>query len=133
VSRLRAILGVVVFALGIGAGALAAQLVNPPPPTSPWASLPAVEEPAATAAIASMIARDDARSLAKAMDAQVLQKLAQSIEPLVDVDSVDFTGATERQGDILAAYVAGGKSQTGDTVIVGIVFRVRDGKVVGVN
>lgn len=132
-SKLRAIVGVAVFVVGIGVGALAAQLVNPPPPASPWAALPAVEEPAASAAVASMIVRDDARSLAKAMDAQVLQKLAQSIEPLVDIDEVDFTGATERQGDILAAYVAGGKSQTGEKVIVGIVFRVRDGKVVGVN
>ncbi len=127
------VLGVVVFAIGIGVGALAAQLVNPPPPASPWATLPAVDEPAASAAVASMIVRDDARSLAKAMDAQVLQKLAQSIEPLVDIDAVDFTGATERQGDILAAYVAGGRSQTGEKVIVGIVLRVRDGKVVGVN
>ena len=132
-SRLRAIFGVVVFLAGVGIGVLAAQLVSPPPPPSPCAALPTVDEPAASAAVAGMIVQDDARSLAKALDAQLLQKLAQSIEPLVDIDTVDFTGATERQGDILAAYVAGGRSQTGDHVIVGVVFRVRDGKVVGVN
>lgn len=115
------------------AGIIAAQFVNPPPPASPWASLAVVDEPAASAALAGMLVRDDARSLAKSLDAQLLQKLAQSIEPLVDIDQVDFTGATERQGDILAAYVAGGRSQAGDKVIVGLVFRVRDGKVVGVN
>ncbi len=132
-SRLRSIIGVVVFVAGVIAGIFAAQLVNPPPPPSPWTSLPAVEEPAASAAVASMIAHDDAQSLAKALDSQLLQSLAQSIQPLVDIDQVDFTGATEQQGDILAGYVAAGTSQTGEKAIVGVVFRVRDGKVVGVN
>ncbi len=132
-NKARFALGLIVLAGGIAAGSLAAQFVNPPPPPSPWGSLPIVSEPVASALLAELLARDDAPSLAKAMDAQLLQRLAQSIEPLVDVDQVDFTGATERQGDILAAYVAGGRSQTGDKVIVGVVFRVRDGKVVGVN
>jgi hypothetical protein len=133
VSKARFLLGVVVFAGGIVAGALAAQIVNPPPPANPWGSLEPVSEPAASAYVADLLAHDDAPALAKALDAQLLQKLAQSIEPLVDIDKVDFTGASERQGDILAGYVAGGRSQTGDSVIVGVVFRVRDGKVVGVN
>ncbi len=132
-NKARFALGLIVLAGGIAAGSLAAQFVNPPPPPSPWGSLPIVSEPAASALLAELLARDDAPSLAKGMDAQLLQRLAQSIEPLVDIDQVDFTGATERQGDILAAYVAGGRSQTGDKVIVGVVFRVRDGKVVGVN
>jgi len=67
------------------------------------------------------------------MDATLLQRLASSIEPLVDIDEARFTGATERQGDILSAYVAGGRAQTGEQLIVGLVFRMRDGKVVGVN
>lgn len=132
-SRVRAIVGAAVFGAGVIAGVFAAQLADPPPPPSPWASLPPVEEPAASAAVASMIANNDAPSLSKALDSQLLQKLAQSIEPLVDIDEVDFTGATETQGDILAAYVAGGTDQTGAKVIVGVVLRVRDGKVVGVN
>jgi hypothetical protein len=133
VSKVKALLGVVVFAGGVIAGALASQTVNPAPPESPWRPLPTVEEPAAAVAIADLLVRDDARSLAKALDPQLLQRLAQAIEPLVDIDDVRFTGATERQGDILAAYVAGGRAQTGEPVIVGVVFRVRDGKVVGVN
>jgi hypothetical protein len=63
----------------------------------------------------------------------LLQRLAGAIEPLVDIDEVHFTGATERQGDILSAYVAGGRGRSGEPAIVGVVFRVRDGKVVGVN
>lgn len=132
-NRARFVLGLVVFGGGILAGVLAAQLVNPPPPQSPWEQLPQVAEPAASAVVADLVARDDAPGLAKAMNAQLLQRLQQAIQPLVEVDEVDFTGAAERQGDILAGYVAGGRSQTGDKVIVGVVFRVRDGKVVGVN
>ena len=132
-NKFRAILGIVVFAGGVTAGTLASQVVNPAPPESPWRPLPTVEEPNASVAIADLLVRDDARALAKALDAQLLQRLAQAIEPLVDIDQVTFTGATERQGDILSAYVAGGRAQSGERVIVGVVFRVRDGKVVGVN
>jgi hypothetical protein len=133
VSKVRALLGLFVFVGGVAAGTLAAQLANPPPPPSPWRSLPTVEEPATATAVAAMLVADDARSLAKTMDADLLQRLSTAIEPLVDIDEMVFTGATERQGDILSSYVAGGRSQTGERVIVGIVFRVREGKVVGVN
>jgi hypothetical protein len=133
VNKVRAFVGLIVFAGGLLGGTVAAQAVNPPPPSSPWRSLPTVEEPAVAAGVGALLVADDARGLAKAMDAELLQRLATAIGPLVDVDDILFTGATERQGDILSAYVAGGRSQTGERVIVGIVFRVRDGKVVGVN
>ena len=132
-SKVRALLGLFVFASGIVVGVVAAQLVAPPPPPSPWRSLPLVDEPAVAAAVAGMLVAEDARALAKALDADLLQRLGTAIEPLVDIDGIDFTGATERQGDILSAYVAHGRTQSGSTVIVGVVFRVRDGKVVGVN
>lgn len=132
-SRVKALLGVLVFAGGAIVGVLGAQLANPSPPESPWRALPAVEEPAAAASVAALLTVDDARGLARAIDTQLLQQLGKAIEPLVDIDEVTFTGATERQGDILSAYVAGGRSQAGEKVIVGVVLRVRDGKVVGVN
>lgn len=132
-SKLRAILGLFVFVSGIVGGIAAAQLVNPPPPPSPWRDLPLVEEPPSAASVAQMLQTDDARGLAKVLDGDLLQRLGTAIEPLVDIDDVTFTGATERQGDILSAYVAHGRAQSGDTLIVGVVFRVRDGKVVGVN
>ena len=132
-SRARAILGVFVFALGAAAGIGAAQFANPAPPESPWRGLPASTEPAASAIVASMLVRDDAQALGRTLDVQLLQRLASGVQPLVDIDEAAFTGATERSGDILAAYVAGGRDSTGERVVVGIVFRVRDGKVVGVN
>jgi hypothetical protein len=133
VNKLRAFLGLFVFAGGIVVGTVASQLVNPPPPPSPWRSLPLVDEPAQGATVAALLLTDDARGLSKVLDADLLQRLGSAIEPLVDIDDVRFTGATERQGDILSAYVAHGRTQSGSTVIVGVVFRVRDGKVVGVN
>jgi hypothetical protein len=133
VNRAKAIFGLIVFAFGLVAGAVASQLVNPPPPASPWRSLPAVEEPAVAAQVAGILVRDDAQGLARALDLQLLQRLASSIQPLIDIDEVNFTGATERGGDILSSYVAGGRDQTGQRAIVGVVFRVRDGKVIGVN
>jgi hypothetical protein len=133
VSKLRALLGLFVFFSGIVVGVVAAQLVSPPPPPSPWRALPLVDEPASAAGVASLLIAEDARGLGRALDVDLLQRLGSAIEPLVDIDDITFTGATERQGDILSAYVAGGRSQSGQHVIVGIVFRVRDGKVVGVN
>ena len=131
-NKVKALVGLFVFAGGIVVGTVASQLANPPPPPSPWRSLPTVDEPASSAAVAGMLVAEDAHGLAKALDADLLQRLGSAIEPLVDIDDVTFTGATERQGDILSAYVVHGRSQQGN-FIVGVVFRVRDGKVVGVN
>ncbi len=129
----KPLLGIVVLAGGIAAGTLASQVANPAPPENPWPTLEQVGEPPATRAVAHLIATDDAKGLAKALDAQLLQALGQAIDPLVDVRQVDFTGATQRQGDILAGYVATGRTEAGETFLTAIVFRVRDGKVVGVN
>jgi hypothetical protein len=133
VNRGTTILGLFVFAIGVTVGALAAQLANPAPPASPWQTLPLVPEPAASSAVAAMLVADDAQGLARVLELELLQRLAQSIEPLVDIDEVSFTGATERGGDILSSYVAGGRDGSGQRFIVGVVFRVRDGKVIGVN
>lgn len=127
------ILGLFLFGAGLIAGAFLAQIANPAPPESPWRALPPVEEPSAAVELTRLLLGDDAKGLARALDPQLLQRLGGAIEPLVDLDDIVFTGATERQGDILSAYVAGGRAQSGEKAIVGIVFRVRDGKVVGVN
>ena len=132
-NRARAILGTVVLVGGLAVGTLASQAANPAPPENPWPSLAPVGEPAATRAIAALLVADDAKGLARALDVSVLQGLSGAVDPLVDVLQVTFTGATERQGDILAGYVASGRTQAGEPFLTGIVFRVRDGKVVGVN
>lgn len=132
-SRAKGIFGLTVFVLGLAVGAVAAQFANPAPPPSPWRDLPLVTEPAASNQIAAMLVANDAQGLARALDIQILQRLGQSIDPLVDIDEVRFTGATERGGDILSSYVAGGRNGQGQRFLVGVVFRVRDGKVIGVN
>lgn len=132
-NRAKAIFGLIVFAFGLTAGALMSQFANPAPPQSPWRDLPAVGEPAASSQVAAMLVTDDAQGLARTLDLELLQRLAQSIDPLVEIDEVSFTGATERGGDILSSYVAGGRDGSGQRFIVGVVFRVRDGKVIGVN
>lgn len=126
-------LGTSVFAVGLVTGALFSQVVNPPPPASPWQELPRIAEPAAAAEVAGMLVRDDAEALARTLELPLLQRLAGAIQPLADIDEVSFTGATERGGDILSAYIAGGRDGMGQRFIVGVVFRVRDGKVIGVN
>lgn len=132
-NRARLLLGLIVFGGGMVAGAFASQLANPAPPESPWASLGQVGEPPSSHAVALLLVADDAKGLAKTLDVTLLQGLSPAIDPLVDIDQVTFTGATERQGDILAGYVAAGRTQAGEPFLAGIVLRVRDGKVVGVN
>ncbi|MBI2324664.1 MAG: hypothetical protein HYU87_06860, partial [Chloroflexi bacterium] len=46
-SKAKAIIGLVVFAGGMIAGTLGAQIANPAPPESLWRALPPVEEPTA--------------------------------------------------------------------------------------
>lgn len=132
-NRAKAIFGLTIFVLGLAVGVGAAQFASPAPPESPWRELPRVSEPAASSQVAAMLLANDAQALARALDLQILQRLAQSVEPLQDIDEISFTGATERGGDILSSYVAGGRDGQGQRFLVGIVFRVRDGKVVGVN
>lgn len=132
-NRASAFLGLFVFAVGLTLGAVAAQFANPPPPDSPWNVLPPVPEPAASAQIASILVSDNAQALAAVLALDLLQRLAQSIDPLQEIDEVSFTGATARGGDILSSYVAAGRDGSGRRFIVGVVFRVRDGKVIGVN
>lgn len=132
-NRAKAIFGLTVFVFGLAVGIFVAQYANPAPPESPWRGLPRVNEPAASNQLAALLVANDAQALASTLDLQLLQRLAQSIEPLQDIDEISFTGATERGGDILSSYVAGGRDGQGQRFLVGIVFRVRDGKVIGVN
>lgn len=132
-SRATSFLGLFVFAIGLTLGAVAAQLANPAPPDSPWNVLPPVPEPAASARIAALLVSDNAQALADTLELELLQRLAQAIEPLQDIDEVSFTGATARGGDILSAYVASGRDGRGQRFLVGVLFRVRDGNVIGVN
>lgn len=101
--------------------------------TNPYASLPPAAEPAVTAEVARAVSNNDARSLANDMDLEVLQQLKTAIEPLVDIRSIKFLGAVEKNGRVLAAYVAGGRTSDGTDILRGFVLRVAGDQIVGVN
>lgn len=127
------VLGAVLFVLGIGLGVLLQTVVNPATPENPYLQLPPVPEPATAAELVQLIVANDSVGLARALDMTILERLRTGIDPLVDVDKMEFTGAVERQGDILSSYVASGRTPSGDKFIVGIALRVRESRVVGVN
>ncbi|MGH2499478.1 MAG: hypothetical protein ACRDF0_05240 [Candidatus Limnocylindria bacterium] len=132
-SGLGAPVIIVLFVGGIALGLFAQSVVSPGAPANPYRSLPLEGEPAAASAVASTILADDARRLAQQLDGQALQALDQAMRPLVDIFEMRFVGAVERRGDTLAGYVAEGRDLGGQTAAVGIVLRVRDGRVIGVN
>jgi hypothetical protein len=100
---------------------------------SPYQTLPRTAEPAVTADVARAIERDDPTALANQLDMVVLQQLQKAIEPLADVRSIKFVGAVERNGRVLAAYVAGGRTSDGIDIVRGFVLSVTGDQIVGVN
>jgi hypothetical protein len=100
---------------------------------NPYASLPRSAEPAVTADIARSLAGDDAKALSNQLDMEVLQQLQTAIAPLTDIRSMKFVGAVEKNGRVLAAYVAGGRTSEGTDLLVGFVLRVTGDQIVGVN
>lgn len=120
-------------AAGIALGLVAKSVFDPGTPANPYPALTAVGEPAPAAEVVAIVVADDARRLAEALDGTLIQKLGEALNPLIDVFEMRFVGAVERRGDILSAYVAEGRSRGGEPAAVGVVLRVREGKVVGVN
>lgn len=83
--------------------------------------------------MAQAIASDDARTLSRNLDQDALKALQTAIEPIVDVRSVRFVGAVEKNGKVLAGYVMGGRDQSGMDLLVGFVLQVQGDQIVGVN
>jgi hypothetical protein len=129
----RAALTVLVFMLGAVGGGSVQLTTVPKTQDNPYASLSPVEEPAAAKRLATLIAQDNARALADALDDDALQGLAQAMEPMLAVFEVKFVGAVEKRGEVLSAYVVQGQNMAGESERVGFVLRVRAGEVVGVN
>jgi hypothetical protein len=132
-AGLRPLLTIIVFLVGIGAGATAFLGWNVALPRHEFASAPLTQEPRAAAIIADALTRDDAHALSDVASADRLEELAGALEPLVDVTEIRFVQAVEQYGDTLSAYVVRGHDSSGMKWAVGVVFRVRADQLVGVN
>jgi hypothetical protein len=133
VNEGRALLTLLLFAIGMVGGIVVHQFVDRGPAENPYVSLPKTEEPAVAHDVVAALATDDARTLSKLLTQEQLQALGSALEPIVDVRSTKFVGAVESDGRYLSAYVVKGKNTSGNDYIVGFVLRVANDTVVGVN
>ncbi|MEP6694352.1 MAG: hypothetical protein ABJB39_06895 [Chloroflexota bacterium] len=129
----RAALILAMFLGGLVIGVFAYAVTDKGADANPYTSLPKAAEPAVTADVARALAADDAKALASRLDMEVLQQLQTAIAPLTDIRSTKFVGAVEKNGRVLAAYIAGGRTSEGTDVLVGFVLRVTGDQIVGVN
>lgn len=126
------------FVFGMVAGAAIQRVTDTGARENPYPSLDRVEEPTQTAAVATALANNDAKSLAHLLDNQTLTDLRDALTdpmgaPMADIRNVKFVGATGKSGRILAGYVVTGKDMQGSDAIVGFVLNVENGQIVGVN
>lgn len=121
------------FLGGLVSGVVIYAVTDTGTEANPYASLPKAAEPAVTAEIARAIAEDDPKALSNQLDMEVLQQLQTAIEPLTDIRSMKFVGAVEKNGRVLAAYVAGGRTEDGTDILRGFVLTVTGDQIVGVN
>ncbi len=132
-SSLRSSVTVGLFVVGLAAGGAVFGALHPPAPSTPYPTIPGAPEPPVTANLAKEIAADDSHALAQTLESDMLSKLADALDPLVEVRDVKFVGAVAKEKDTLAAYLARGMDNSGMTWIVGFVLRVQGNSVVGVN
>jgi hypothetical protein len=133
ISNARAALILATFLGGLVTGVVVYAVTDKGVDTSPYASLPRAAEPAVTADVARALENDDAKALSNLLDATVLQQLQTAIEPLTDIRSMKFVGAVEKNGRVLAAYIAGGRISDGTDIVRGFVLSVTGDQIVGVN
>jgi hypothetical protein len=132
-SSARAALILATFVGGILAGVVLYAVTDKSADANPYESLPRAAEPAVTADVARALANDDPRALANQLDMEVLTQLQTAIEPLTDIRTMKFVGAVEKNGRVLAAYVAGGRTSDGVDILRGFVLSVTGDQIVGVN
>lgn len=137
-TEARAILVIALFVGGVAAGVAVQRVTDTGGRANPYPSLDKVEEPAQTAEVASALANNDPKQLARLLDNQTLTDLRDALTgpggaPIVDIRGVKFVGATGKSGRTLAGYVVTGKDVQGSDAIVGFVLNVENGQIVGVN
>ncbi len=128
-----ATLTLALFIAGMVVGVLGYQATAPSAPASPYTALGKIGEPAASHLVTGAIVADDAHGLALLLSSDELQSLQSALDPIVDVRSIVFVGATESDRRVLAGYIATGKDRQGNDFAVGFVLRVLEDQVVGVN
>jgi hypothetical protein len=133
ISNARAALILATFLGGLVTGVALYAVTDKGADPSPYATLPRTPEPAVTADIARALENNDAKALSNQLDATVLQQLQTAIEPLTDIRSMKFVGAVEKNGRVLAGYVAGGRISDGTEIVRGFVLSVVSDQIVGVN
>ncbi len=129
----RAAVILATFLGGLLSGVVVYAVTDRGTEANPYASLPRAGEPAVTADVALALANDDAQALANQLDMAVLQRLQTAIEPLAEIRSTKFVGAVEKNGRVLAAYIAGGRTADGIDIVRGFVLSVTGDQIVGVN
>ena len=132
-NEARAVATLSLFAIGILSGVVLHAVVDKGPAENPYPALPKVEEPRAAHDVVAAIAADDAQSLSRLIDAQMLSDLDAALQPITDVRGTKFLGAVDSEGRLLSAYVVTGKTTEGIDFVVGFVLRVANDQVVGVN
>ena len=137
-NEARAALVLALFAGGIVGGVVLQRITDAGTPDSPYPALDRVAEPQISAKVAAALANNDAHALSLLVGADTLSSLRDAlVTPLqtsvIDVRSVKFVGATQKNGVTLAAYVLTGKDVQGADAIVGFVLDIANGEIVGVN
>ena len=132
-NEARAVATLSLFVIGILSGVVLHAFVDKGPGENPYPTLPKVDEPRAAHDVVAAIAADDAQSLSRLIDAQMLSDLDAALQPITDVRGTKFLGAVDSEGRLLSAYVVTGKTTEGIDFVVGFVLRVANDQVVGVN
>lgn len=137
-SEARAVVVLALFVGGIVGGVVLQRVTDSAIRTSPYPTLERIAEPQPGARVATALAANDPRALARLMGNETLTALKDALTdplgaPIADIRKVKFVGATERDGHVLAGYLVTGKDIQGTDAIVGFVLDVENGEIVGVN
>lgn len=137
-NEARAAMVLALFVGGLAAGVVLERVTDTGGRSNPYPSLDRVDEPSATALVATALLNNDPKALANLLDTDVLTSLRDALmspmgAPMADIRTVKFVGATSKAGRVLAGYIVSGKDMQGSDAIVGVVLDVENGQIVGVN
>ncbi len=137
-SQARATMVLALFVGGLFGGVALQRVTDSGARENPYPSLDRVAEPSTTALVATALANNDPKALARLLDNEILSDLREALmsplgAPMADIRNVRFVGATAKDGRVLAGYIVTGKDMQGSDAIIGFVLGVENGEIVGVN